>query len=128
MGYIILYGTYVSHTHIRLIKNRTLPFAKKEPTFVRSLVWANVGDNRDRGVAQRHISFCYCHSSLPYLNALHNMIYCYPARACASKRLCDRGWCPFIIMYVYVYIYICDPQTSRVIAKLRKNVNVRSSA
>ena len=29
---------------------------------------------------------------------------CYPARACASKGLCDRS-CPFI--YIYIYISVC---------------------
>ena len=28
----------------------------------------------------------------------------YPARACASKGLCDRS-CPFI--YIYIYISVC---------------------
>ena len=30
----------------------------------------------------------------------------YPARACASRELCDRGWCPFICMYICMYV--CD--------------------
>ena len=27
----------------------------------------------------------------------------YPARACASKGLCDRSWCLFVYLY-YIYI------------------------
>ena len=30
----------------------------------------------------------------------------YPTRACTSRGLFDRGWCPFI--YTYVYRYVCD--------------------
>ena len=29
--------------------------------------------------------------------------YNYPARACASKGLCDRSWC---LLYIYI-LYIC---------------------
>ena len=45
--WVTLFYMYIckSHPH-KTIENRTLPFAKKEPTIVRSLVWANVGDNR----------------------------------------------------------------------------------
>ena len=28
----------------------------------------------------------------------------YPARACASKGLCDRSWCLYIIIYIIYYI------------------------
>ena len=29
----------------------------------------------------------------------------YPACACTSRGLCDRGWCPFIYVYIYVIGY-----------------------
>ena len=32
------------------------------------------------------------------------IVFSYPARACASRGLCDWGWCPFICTYVYVYV------------------------
>ena len=33
----------------------------------------------------------------------------YPARACASKGLCDRSWCLLYIIYlcIYILLYIC---------------------
>ena len=31
---------------------------------------------------------------------------CYPARACASKGLCDRSWCLLYIIYLFIYCYI----------------------
>ena len=31
----------------------------------------------------------------------------YPARACASKGLCDRSWCLLYYIYYYILLYIC---------------------
>ena len=32
------------------------------------------------------------------------LINCYPARACASKGLCDRSWCLYII-YIFISLH-----------------------
>ena len=35
----------------------------------------------------------------------HNKTHNYPARACASKGLCDRSWC--LLYMIYILLYIC---------------------
>ena len=36
----------------------------------------------------------------------YHKVYDYPARACASKGLCDRSWCLLYIIYYILYIII----------------------
>ena len=35
-----------------------------------------------------------------------HLVYNYPARACASKGLCDRSWRLYIVVFVYCILYI----------------------
>ena len=46
-------------------------------------------------ISEPHCAFSISCQDLPYY---------YPARACASKGLCDRSWC---LLYIYILLYIC---------------------
>ena len=46
-----------------------------------------------------HVYACFWNCSCP-------REYNYPARACASKGLCDRSWC-LLYIYCYILLYIC---------------------
>ena len=45
------------------------------------------------------------HGKKMHANTLLEGLNNYPARACVSKGLCDRSWCLFVYLYIYIWTF-----------------------